>query len=175
MLSLLKHFNKGNFAQGLRFFAAQPAFSVALRSSLMLAANSRTVAGIDGVNREQTMLVQHSEATTMVPTAGDTRKARNLANQVACKALHFYKIIWQFLWLLKPADIFTGQNPFIVDAHYFLRQIVDTLTYLPHVESLEDELDNPSIRRSVIKSMEILELFSAEKEFQETYFNGAAR
>ena len=79
--------------------------------------------------------------------------------------MHFYKIIWQFLWLLKPADIFTGQNPFIVDAHYFLRQIVDTLTYLPHVESLEDELENPNIRRSVIKSMEILDLFSAEKEF----------
>ena len=57
MLSLLKHFNKGNFVDGLRFFAAQPAYSVALRSSLLLGASSRTIVGSDGMSREHTMLV----------------------------------------------------------------------------------------------------------------------
>ena len=51
-------------------------------------------------------------------------------------------MIWQFLWLHKPEDIFNGENAFIVDAHYFFPQIVDTLTYLPHVNDLDSVLDN---------------------------------
>lgn len=50
---------------------------------------------------------------------GDTVKLRNLVNQVTCKALHFYKVVWQYLWLHKPDDLFDGENAFIVDAHYF--------------------------------------------------------
>lgn len=54
--------------------------------------------------------------------------------------------MWQYLWLLRPVDLFNGLNSFIVDAHYFFPQLVDTLTYLPHVQSLEDELESADIR-----------------------------
>jgi len=133
MLSLLKHFNKGNFADGLKYFASQQAYSVVLRSTVLLATNTRNVVTSEGVQRDVTSLVQHAESTTLVPMSGDTNKAKMLCNQVVSKALHFYKIIWQYLWLHKPEDVFSGENTFIVDAHFFFPQLFDTLTYLPHV------------------------------------------
>lgn len=81
---------------------------------------------------------------------------KNLLNQVASKTLHFYKVVWQYLWLLKPADIFNGENAFIVDAHYFFRQLLDTLTFLPHVSCLETVLDSNEVCKMVIKAMELL-------------------
>lgn len=41
MLNLLKHYNKGSFVEGIKYFAGQEGFSVILRSALMLAANTR--------------------------------------------------------------------------------------------------------------------------------------
>jgi len=35
--------------------------------------------------------------------------------------MHFYKIVWQFLWLHKPTELFDGENAFVVDAHYFFQ------------------------------------------------------
>lgn len=49
MLSLLKHFNKGNFADGLKYFASQQAYSVVLRSTVLLATNTRNVVTSEGV------------------------------------------------------------------------------------------------------------------------------
>lgn len=46
------------------------------------------------------------------------------------------------MWLHKPEDLFNGENAFIVDAHYFFPQLIDTLTYLPHVNDLEAVLDD---------------------------------
>ena len=70
---------------------------------------------------------------------------------------------------MKPDDLFSGANPFIVDAHYFFPQLVDTLTYLPHVQSLEDELDNSDVQASVKKMMEVVQIFTRQGEFRE-YF-----
>ena len=101
----------------------------------MLVAHSRVVNSLDanGTQRSVTQLVQHSEATTLQGVNGDTNKLRQAANKVSAKAMHFYKVIWQYLWLHKPEDLFNGENAFIVDAHYFFPQLIDTLTYLPHV------------------------------------------
>lgn len=104
------------------------------------------MAGLDGALRNVTQLVQHTESTVLVPVSGDTRKARQLVNKIASKGLHFYKIVWQYLWLLRPEDLFNGANHFVVDAHYFFPQLIETLTYLPHVQSLESELESSDIR-----------------------------
>jgi len=135
----------------------------------MLAANSRTLNTPEGGLYAATSLIQHSESTTLVPIGGDTNKARVLTNQVVCKALHFFKVIWQFLWLHKPEELFGGENSFVVDAHYFFPQIVDTLTYLPHVRDMAQVLENGDIRRSIMKALDVLSVFTVEQEFKDFY------
>ena len=54
MLSLLKHYNKGNFAEGLKYFSGQQGYSVVLRSTLMLAANQRVVRAANGTQKNAT-------------------------------------------------------------------------------------------------------------------------
>lgn len=100
---------------------------------------------------------------------GDTNKLRSLINQCASKALHFYKIVWQYLWQNKPEELFHGENPFIVDAHYFFHQLTDTLIYLPHVNDLDSVLDNSDSRRIVMKSIEVLTFLTREKEFADFF------
>ncbi len=66
------------------------------------------------------------------------------------RALHFYKVIWQYLWLHKPENVFSGENAFIVDAHFFLPQLFDTLTFLPHVQDMESLLEDSADLRSIV-------------------------
>ena len=47
LLSVLKHYNKGNFVDGIKYFAKQNAYSLVLRSALMLVAHSRVVNNSD--------------------------------------------------------------------------------------------------------------------------------
>ena len=42
-LSILKHFNKNSYLDGVKYLAGTPSFSVTMRSALMLAANTRTI------------------------------------------------------------------------------------------------------------------------------------
>ena len=114
-----------------------------------------------------TQLIQLEEGGGSV--AGDTQKVKEMVNSVACKALHLYKVIWQYLWLHKPADLFNGENAFIVDAHYFFQQIVDTLVYLPHVNDLERVLDVSDQCKIVMKSLEILIFLTREQEFADFF------
>jgi len=65
----------------------------------------------------------------------------------------------------KPIELFDGENAFVVDAHYFFQRLVDTLTFLPHVTSLETVLESSEVRKIVIKSMQILSIFCSEQEF----------
>lgn len=104
-----------------------------------------------------------------MPVQGDTNKLRLAVNQVAAKAMHFYKVIWQFLWVHKPEDLFNGENPFIVDAHYFFPQLVDTLTYLPHCNDLEAELESSDVRKIVMKALEVISFMAKEHDFAEFY------
>ena len=59
ILSVLKHYNKGNFVDGIKYFAQQNAYSIVLRSTLMLVAHSRVVNSTDanGAQRNVTQLV----------------------------------------------------------------------------------------------------------------------
>lgn len=54
MLTLLKHYNKGSFVKGVKYFAGQQGFSVVLRSTLMLAASSRQVRAASGEMKNAT-------------------------------------------------------------------------------------------------------------------------
>ena len=93
-----------------------------------------------------------------------------MLNQVACKAMHFYKIIWQYLWMLKPEDLFDGENAFVVDGHFFFQQLLDTVIYLPHGASgdLEETILNESAdtKKFIIKAIEMLTIFCTENEFK---------
>ena len=39
---------------------------------------------------------------------GDTNRIQVLLNETKAKSLQFLKIVWQFLWTVKPVTIFTA-------------------------------------------------------------------
>ena len=86
--------------------------------------------------------------------------------------MHFYKVIWQYLWGHKPEDLFNGENAFIVDGHFFFPQIVETLKQPPHIADFEDVLtESVDMRNIVSKSLEVLTIFTEEQEFMEFFAN----
>ena len=48
--------------------------------------------------------------------ANDTHKIVLLINESKEKALTFFTVIWQFLWVLKPPEAFHSENPYVIDA-----------------------------------------------------------
>ena len=100
---------------------------------------------------------------------GDTNRIQVLLNETKAKSLQFLKIVWQFLWTVKPVTIFIAQNPFIADANYFLSTIMSTLINLAQYEKFTEVIDNPSVQKIAMKCMQILCVFAEEEDFKEFY------
>jgi len=61
----------------------------------------------------------------------DTLKVWNLITEVKANALHFMKIIWQFIWEKKEI----ADTPFTVAAHLFSGFLIDTLAAVSTMKS----------------------------------------
>lgn len=82
-------------------------------------------------------------------------------------ALSFLKVIWQYLWIYKPTDIFHGQNPYCIDATFFMQILAETLIKLPQMApSVDQFFMNGHIMKIVFKSLQLLSIFVKEQEFE---------
>ena len=123
--SLIKNFNSENHRGGIDYFSSQAAYSKIFRSILML------VNEIDSENAKPLSCLVVSGNSMFGNIGGDTNKIQVLLNETKSKTLQFLKIVWQFLWLVKPKDIYCADNPFVIDAHYFINILTETLIRLP--------------------------------------------
>ena len=89
-----------------------------------------------------------------------------LINESKEKALTFLKVIWQYLWQYKEPEVFNNENEFTQAAHFFLPILSETVIKLPQMSvSIDHLLHNKHIARIVKKSVELLAIFGAEKDF----------
>ena len=54
-----------------------------------------------------------------------------LLNDAKAKSLHVLKVIWQYLFTKKPEDAFCESNPYVINAQVFIKNLMDTLIFLP--------------------------------------------
>ena len=130
LVSTVKKLNSKNSANGLLYLAQQSEFALILKEILMLALDENKAA-----SAHDPMLASfspkpspqsYSRCLAIVGKQSfkdfnnDTHKIVLAINECKEKALTFLKVVWQYLWMLKPSEAFHGENPFVVDAHFFL-------------------------------------------------------
>lgn len=85
----------------------------------------------------------------------------HLINEGKEKALTFLKVIWQFLWTVKPREVFHNENHYKNDANFFLPILQETLIKLPQIAgNVDNLLQNRNIARIIKKSVELLTVFT---------------